>query len=301
MIEFRSFQKRLTEELANIEAAIVELWRKSGIEEFRNDPYNGVVFITHQYYWKTLAPEHRDAQAKLIAKYRHWCELFNRCYAQHGSDVQRDIRETNDYATSAIELQTGWSTEATMDQNAAYLAKKLAVFRQLLVHTATNAPEFVLVPDTNALLISADPAHYADVVSSKTFRFVIAPTVLAELDELKRLRAAQSVGVKAEKAIRVIKGWRKQGSVLEGVTVSKTITVQMIPTEPRMPDLPSWLDAENKDDRIIGTVLEIQCAQPAAVIILVTDDMNLQNKAEMSFLPWAEPPEIVSNAVTAST
>jgi hypothetical protein len=138
---------------------------------------------------------------------------------------------------------------------AAYLAKKLAVFRQLLAHPASQVPEFVLVPDTNVLLNSAEPADYADVIDSKMFRFVIAPTVLAELDELKRLRAAQPVGVKAEKAIRMIKGWRNQGSILEGVTVAKTITIQMIPTEPRMSDLPSWLDAENKDDRIIGTIL----------------------------------------------
>jgi predicted ribonuclease YlaK len=66
----------------------------------------------------------------------------------------------------------------------------------------------------------------------------------------------------------------------------------MIPTEPRMADLPSWLDPNNQDDRIVGSLLEIQCAQPSAVVVLVTDDMNLQNKAEMAFLPWSEPPEI---------
>ena len=60
---------------------------------------------------------------------------------------------------------------------------------------------------------------------SPRFRFVIVPTVLAELDELKRTRSAQSVGEKAEKAIRIIKGLRKQGSVLDGVMVAKTITV----------------------------------------------------------------------------
>jgi hypothetical protein len=29
--------------------------------------------------------------------------------------VKRDIEETNNYVTSAIELQTGWSTEATVE------------------------------------------------------------------------------------------------------------------------------------------------------------------------------------------
>ena len=67
MISLRSFQERLTDELQKIEAGILDLWRKSQIEEFRDDPYSEVVFITHRYYWKTLPPEHRDAQAKLIS------------------------------------------------------------------------------------------------------------------------------------------------------------------------------------------------------------------------------------------
>ena len=92
---------------------------------------------------------------------------------------------------------------------------------------------------------------------------------------------------------------RKQGSVLDGVTVAKTITVQMVPTEPRLADLPSWLDPDNKDDRIIASSLEIQGAQPSATVVLVTDDINLQNKAEMAFLPWAEPPEPLPKAVPA--
>ena len=59
--------------------------------------------------------------------------------------------------------------------------------------------------------------------------------MLAELDGLKRNRATQSVGEKAQKAIRFIKGMRQQGSVLSGVTVSKTIIVQMITTKLGIP------------------------------------------------------------------
>jgi hypothetical protein len=291
MISLQPFQQRLTDEIDKIEAAIVDLWRKGCIEEFRNDPYSAIVLVTHRYHWKSLPPEHRGLQAKLLGRYQHWSELFNRCHAQHSSDVQEEIKETHAYVISAIELQTSWATEATVEGNAAYLAKRLTVFRQLLEHSAPAEAEFVLVPDTNALLQSADPAHYADVIGTKVFKFALSPTALSELDQIKMLRGHQPVGEKAEKAIRVIKGWRNQGSVLEGVTVAKTITVQMIPSEPRMSKLPSWLDADNKDDRLIGTALEIQCADPSAVVVLVTGDINLQNKAEMAFLPWAELPE----------
>jgi rRNA-processing protein FCF1 len=290
MILFQSFHRRLTDELQEIETAIIDLWRTSQIEEFRNDPDSAVVLITHRYYWKTLEPEHRGQQAQLIGKYRHWHELFERGHSRHSSEVQQEIKETNDYIIAAIELQTGWSTKPTVEQNGVYLSKKLGGFRQLLAPHGT--PQYVLVPDTNALLKTADPAKYSPLIDCAAFRFVITPTVLAELDNLKRNRAGQTLGEKAERAIRFIKGFRKQGSVLDGVTVAKTITVQMIASEPRMNDLPNWLDSENQDDRIIGSLLEIQCAQPSTVVVLVTDDVNLQNKAEMAFLPWAEPPEI---------
>jgi PIN domain-containing protein len=299
MISFESFQERLTNELQKIETAILDLWGKSQIEEFRNDPNSAVVFIVHPFYWKALPIEHRATQARLLGRYRHWHELFHRCHAQHSSDMQDAIDKTNTYVLSAIELKSDWTTRATLDQNRAYLSEQLTLFRRLLEKQAGSDPEFVVVPDTNALLKSADPSHYREIIDSACFRFVIVPTVLAELDGLKRNRAGQALGEKAEKAIRFIKGFRKQGFVLDGVTVAKTITVQMIPTEPRMEKLPSWLDPDNQDDRIIGSALEIQSGQPSAIVVLVTDDMNLQNKAEMAFLPWAEPPELMTKAVAS--
>jgi predicted ribonuclease YlaK len=157
----------------------------------------------------------------------------------------------------------------------------------------------VVVPDTNALLKSADPSHYRGTIDSDAFRFVIVPTVLSELDGLKRTRASQPLGEKAEKVIRVIKGFRKQGSMLEGVTVAKTIKVLMIATEPRMSGLPSWLDSDNHDDRIIGSVLEIQYRELSSTVVLVTDDMNLQNKAEMAFIPWSELPDLPTKTVAS--
>ena len=299
MIVFESFRERLAKTLDSIESAILDLWKKTDLTEFRNDPHSPFFVVTHPYRWKPLPIEHKAAQARLLAQYRHWFELFQRCHAQHSGDVQTDIAETNTRILGAIELQSDWGTAATFEENRLRLKETFDSFRSFLQQHITDGKDFVVVPDTNALLITSDPARYADVVDSSRFRFIIVPTVLAELDELKRTRSAQSVGEKAEKAIRIIKGLRKQGSVLDGVKVAKTITVQMIPTEPRLADLPSWLDADNKDDRIIASTLEIQGAEPSATVVLVTDDINLQNKAEMAFLPWAEPPEPLPKVTTA--
>lgn len=291
MVHFQSFQQRLTDELERIENGILALWQKTKIVEFRNDPNSQVVFFVHPFYWEKLPIEHRAKQARLLGQHRHWYELFSRCHARHSSDMLESLSETNKHVIAAIELESDWGTAGTYDENRIQLAARVQEFRDLLGQHSRIEPDFTLIPDTNALLKCADPARYRSVVDTDRFRFVIVPTVLSELDGLKRTRASQSVGEKAEKAIRTIKGLRQQGSVLSGVTVAKTITVQMIAVEPRMAALPSWLDSENQDDRIIGSVLEIQCAEPSTTVVLVTDDMNLQNKAEMAFLPWAEPPE----------
>jgi hypothetical protein len=71
---------------------------------------------------------------------------------------------------------------------------------------------------------SADPAHYGEVIDSTAFRFVIVPTVLVELDGLKRSRAGQALGEKAEKAIRIINGLRKQGFLESHLICFKSTT-----------------------------------------------------------------------------
>jgi len=103
---------------------------------------------------------------------------------------------------------------------------------------------------------------------------------LGELDELKMLHRNPEVREKAQKVITRIKGWRAQGPLLEGVLVDKTIQVRAIHDEPNVANSLSWLDPSNKDDRIIATTLHIQSRAPSARIVLVTGDINLQNKSD---------------------
>jgi hypothetical protein len=65
-----------------------------------------------------------------------------------------------------------------------------------------------------------------------------------------------------------------------------------------MADRPSWLDPKTKTTGSSGAP-GIQCAEPSSVVLLVTHDMNLQNKAEMAFLPGAEPLDFGSKLLSA--
>jgi hypothetical protein len=101
----------------------------------------------------------------------------------------------------------------------------------LSVFDMTGADEVLVVPDTNALLDAPDPVPYRGCVDQDSFTFVLIPTVLGELDRLKIEHRNPDVREKAQKAITRIKGWRLQGSLLNGVTVDKLITVKALAAE----------------------------------------------------------------------
>ncbi|MCY1211548.1 hypothetical protein D3C85_1321010 [compost metagenome] len=164
-------------------------------------------------------------------------------------------------------------------------AELSAVVRVL---SAGPREQLVLIPDTNSLLGSADPTDYRGIASQNSFEFLLLPTVLSELDKLKILHRNQDVRDKAKKIITRIKGWRAQGPLLDGVIVDKTIRVRALHNEPKVAESLSWLDADNSDDRIIASVLHLQAMSPSAHVILVTGDINLQNKADAAMVETAE-------------
>jgi predicted ribonuclease YlaK len=150
--------------------------------------------------------------------------------------------------------------------------------------------ELIVVPDTNALLATTDPVDYRKVTGQDSFVFMLLPTVLGELDRLKIEHRNDVVREKAKKIITRIKGWRNQGSLAGGVVVDKSIVVKASHSEPDMDKTLSWLDADNRDDRIVASVLALQGEYPSAHVILVSDDINLLNKADAALIDTADAP-----------
>ena len=152
----------------------------------------------------------------------------------------------------------------------------------------SSSKGIIIVPDTNSLLISSDPLRYAELAESNQFTIHLLPTVFAELDSLKINHRNETLREKAKAAIKRIKGWRKQGSLQTGVKCNRTITILASHEEPDVVGSLAWLDPEIKDDRIIASVLEIQVRNPAALVVLATSDINLQNKADAAMIEVAE-------------
>jgi hypothetical protein len=95
--------------------------------------------------------------------------------------------------------------------------------------------------------------------------------------------------------VRRLKGLRDKGNLAAGVKLTNAITVQTQAREVDVRAVLDWLDPSVPDDRILAAALRLQSDHPAGGIVLVTSDLNLQNKADAAGLPYIETP-----ATTAS-
>ena len=134
-----------------------------------------------------------------------------------------------------IDKEAGdWSVPSTIQECISKFREQTAVLQKLLsiFDDELDRHKVVLIPDTNSLIICPDFVKYSEIASSDEFTIELIPTVLEELDKLKVVHRDRDFRDKVNSVIRRIKGLRQQGSLLNGVTVNRTITVKMVAKEP---------------------------------------------------------------------
>jgi len=264
----------------------------AGIPVHYNEKHDAdFVLIIPDYSWGELTAEQRAIQTQLKRNYEPVAEMFKLLLKQAPKDLIRQLDRADKQFRVWLELHSNWSISNEPAKNEAALRKDVAEFDKILsILEATGNGEIIVVPDTNSLLACVDPTKYRSVVNADSLIFMLLPTVLGELDKLKIDHKNEDVRNKAKSAITRIKGWREQGSLYSGVIVDKTIKVMANHSEPSMEETLSWLDGNVKDDRIIASVLALQAQVPSSRIVLVTDDINLQNKCDAALIETAEIP-----------
>jgi PIN domain len=275
--------KRMTDELATLIAGIPVQWydRHS----------SSVIVVCPDFYWHDRNAEQSNIQLKLNREFENWFERLKISFKNAPDNIQYELDEAENAYRIWVELDSNWSLTADKAQNERNLRKAAAAFDKILnVLDAGKNAAVIVVPDTNAIIKEPDPAQYRALIGSDAFTFLLLPTVLSELDKLKNLHRNPDFREKAEKTITRIKGWRKQGSLSAGVVVDKSIQVRALHNEPNMKATLSWLDAEVLDDRMVASILEVQSAHAADRVILVTGDINLQNKADAAAIEYLELP-----------
>jgi len=285
--ELSSFLTRLKQQLELIEKQMLELLDASSIKESRRDRY----VFTPNYYWGEADEVQRRLQMKLNGAYSTWYEKFCLSISNATEEIKKEVEETHEFVTSWIEKKSSFGIPSTIREAKTEFKEKIQVFYELINMLDNGKKDLILVLDTNALIKVPEWSQYSKVVRQDKYTIIIPPTVLGQLDRLKVMHHDANLKEKVSSVIRRIKGLRQQGNLLQGVTVNKTVTVKMLAAEPNFKETLHWLDPSNEDDRIIASVLKVQCNFPTAIVVLVTSDINLQNKAEMANLPFLEPSE----------
>ena len=276
----RATLKRITDDFVNLMATV-------SIRYFQR---NEMAIVCPDFYWVERTPQQTGVQLQIKRSFDAWIERVKVAFDGAPDEVLFKLEEAETDFRDWLEFSdNNWSLKNDRAENERQIRATAATFDEILnVLEAGKNGGMVVVPDTNAIIKEPDPTRYRTLVGSDAFTFLLLPTVLSELDKLKNLHRNPDFRDKTEKVITRIKGWRKQGSLSTGVVIDQSIQVRALHNEPDMKSTLNWLDPAISDDRLIASVLEIQSAQPADRVILITGDINLQNKAEAATIEHSE-------------
>lgn len=285
----KTFVEYLTLQLDSIKLTMFELLDNSRIKFSRDDSYSNIVVISPKQYWDSPTEIEQTLQIKLKKIYGQWIETFKLFTENSPEASKRKIAETDRFVISWIEKNSDWEIPYTIAEAKTKFDNKILFYYDTLnLYSSNGDKEIIIIPDTNALIQEPDPKAYKSLTGSDKLTIVFLPTVLSELDDLKTKSSNSDFQKKVKSVITRLKGYRRQGNLIDGVLVEKTIKLKMVASEPNFDRTLSWLDRDNNDDRIIASSLEIQRDNPSSAVCLVTSDINLQNKTEMARLSYID-------------
>jgi hypothetical protein len=266
------------------------LFSYSSIYYWNTDDGGLIIITPTPYAYKDLPNEGKLLQSQIRKEYEDYYSLLSILLRDLPEEVKRELSLLDRYLRDAIEQRN------TADKNIeeAYNEIEKAISNQITYLSSQYDPtdgNYLFIPDTNALLHNPEIESW-NFPGINCFVLVLLPTVLSELDEAKINHKNEVVREKAEKIIRKIKEYRRRGNILDCVPiVNEKIYLTAIAVEPNMNGTLSWLEKNNHDDKIIASILEVMHDHPRSIITFVSRDINVQNKAQLACIPYAEPPE----------
>jgi len=292
MVQQKSYFQTLNHHLENFQSKMIELLDISTIVSRRLDYWGEFQIIGNPNEWRE--PDHiqKNLQVKLKKEYLNLYEHIKFITVNLPDHIQTEIQRIHESFIEWIDKSPNCSLPDSIEEAKQEFSENAKKLNELVgLPRETESTDYILIPDTNSLINCPDLSKYSSIVNTEVYTVILLPTVLEELDELKVKYKDADLKKKAESVIKRIKGYRTQGNMQEGVKVNKTINVKMVAQEPNFNNTLGWLDKTNNDDRIIASVIEIQRERPRDTLILVSSDINLQNKSEMALVPHEETPK----------
>jgi hypothetical protein len=256
---------------------------------------SGVVFMTGTpFHWPELPLELHPQQSHALEEYRRFADTLRVLLREQPDARLETFRD--DGATVLGFLNRDPSAHATASAALRYAITALRRQVGLIESLYGTSTGTLLVPDTNALYWNPALEEWHVPWTTASFTLILTPTVLKEVDLHKMDERTSGRRAKAERIARQVGEYRRRGSLLTGVPlVNGTSTVRVIAVEPRMAESLSWLDPTNADDRLLASIIEVMRLNPRAAVIVITRDVNFQNKLEFARVPFVSPADLGIN------
>lgn len=278
---------------AEIERLLATLVLEHGqLLDDRRDNWGEVVFVTaHPYRWPELTTEGKRLQSQAQGEYRRYADVVKTLLQGQPERASRKLLEDIDCVLRVIERRhSSWPT-ATKNLEKAKAA--LDGHLEQVHHLFSASEATIVVPDTNALYWNPALEDWRSP-DNRAFKIVLTPAVVTEIDAHKYDHRNSPRRKKAERIARQISEYRRRGRLVDGVTLVRDVsTIAALAVEPRMPNSLPWLDASNPDDRFVASALEVIRGHTRAPVVVVSRDVNLQNKLEFARLPFVDPSAFV--------
>ncbi|MBS1494340.1 MAG: hypothetical protein JST55_12555 [Bacteroidetes bacterium] len=288
MIE--SFIKSLLNKSEELSKEICYLLTKYSQIDIHFNSNSFLIYLGPENKWKKLNSEGIKIQNIIYKEYNNFKNLLLFLFEDLPENYLREFKEVDEQILEIIS-QSNNTYFKTIDETAVSVIKYFNVIISLLTPLeSAQSKSYLLIPDTNAFLINPDIENWK-FEAFKNFTIILVPTLLKELDKHKMSHNRQEVRDKATKIINKIKEYRRRGKLIEGVIfVKNKIDLIGIATEPDFNKTLMWLDQKNDDDVFLASTLEIIKHYLHSIVIVVTNDLNLQSKCELANVPYLETP-----------
>ena len=241
------------------------------------------------HYWGSLSKEGRSLQSGIFKTYQQFTHLITILVQKQSREI-RSAYYAYDMKLRQIIGQHGSTWYSNPQEALSEMSEIVTKLTELLegLHDPSDG-KAVFVPDTKALMYNSELENWR-FHTVKHFRIFLLPLLFSELDAFIT-HTNEDVRKKAENLINRIKEYRSHGRLTEGVPlVDGVIDLVAGAVETDFENTLPWLKSDNENDRILASFVEIIRLYPQSPVILVTRDINLQNKAEFARLEFEEPP-----------
>ncbi len=291
MVEVRSFAERLDDERRSLASEFEVILDRSRIHNVDPNRHGSGIAYLGYACWGWIDDEALVGErTRLLARVNDWADLLQLLHRDAIPSTRRRLDKCLSHLRRWLEREgNDTSVPSSIERAKAATAQTFESLGELIALGTHGDEAIIAVPDTNSLMRSPDVASFTTSLETEEYLVVMLTTVVSELDGLKDRGRTDEVRSKAAKSLRHLKGLRDRGDVRAGVTVQRKIRLRMEHREVPVQEILTWLDPSVPDDRILGGALDLQAREPSATVILVTTDLNLQNKAAAVGMPFVDP------------